>query len=57
MRGRVNKLIETYVKRGALDTILLFKKYTDRMDFGITITSLGLRQEAHSADLFNLPDF
>jgi hypothetical protein len=46
MRSRVNKLIETYIKRGALDTILLFKKYTDRMDFGITITNL-----------FILPDF
>jgi hypothetical protein len=46
MRNRVNKLIETYKKQGALITMLLFKKYTDRIDFGITITNL-----------FNLPDF
>jgi hypothetical protein len=38
MRNRVNKLIETYKKRGALDTMLLFKKYADRSDFGIRIT-------------------
>jgi hypothetical protein len=40
MRNRVNKLIEIYKKRGALDTMLLFKKYADRSDFGIEIIEL-----------------
>jgi hypothetical protein len=34
MQKRVNKLIETYKNRGALDTMYLFKKYADRLDFG-----------------------
>jgi hypothetical protein len=40
MRNRVNKLIETYKKRGALMTMKLFKKYADRIDFGIEIIEL-----------------
>jgi hypothetical protein len=40
MRNRVNKLIETYKTRGALMTMILFKKYTDRIDFGISIIEL-----------------
>jgi hypothetical protein len=40
MRNRVKKLIETYKKRGALITMILFKKYADRIDFGINIIEL-----------------
>jgi hypothetical protein len=38
MRNRVIKIIETYRKHGALKAMILFKKYADRIDFGIRIT-------------------
>jgi hypothetical protein len=34
MQKRVNRLIETYKKQGALKTMRLFKKYADLLDFG-----------------------
>jgi hypothetical protein len=40
MRKRVIKIIETYKKHGALKAMILFKKYADRIDFGINITEL-----------------